>query len=84
MIAKPGVAGNEEHDSLSGRDSPLQRVIDRSPGLVEVAPVKVQYPIRFDRAGAEPAIPAGIEGFGRKRLGPSYGLSSHPIVTWRS
>jgi hypothetical protein len=39
MIARPGVAGNQEHDSLSGRDRPLQRVIDRSPRLIEVAAV---------------------------------------------
>jgi hypothetical protein len=43
--------------------------------------VKVQCPIRLDRARAEPAIPAGIEGFGRKRLGASYGLGNQPNVT---
>jgi hypothetical protein len=50
VIAGSSVAGNQEHDALSGGDRPLQRVIDRSPRLVEVAPVKVQCPIRLDRA----------------------------------
>jgi hypothetical protein len=78
------MARNQEHDSLSGRDRPLQRVVNRPPRLVEVAAVEVQYPIRLDRARAEPAIPAGIEGFGRKRPGTSYALGNQPVVTWGS
>jgi hypothetical protein len=65
VIAGSSVAGNQEHDALTGSDRLLQRVIDCAPRPIEISAVKVQNPIRLNRARAEPAIPTGIEGFGR-------------------
>jgi len=60
VIAGSSVAGNQEQDALSGSDRPLQRVVDRPPGLIEVAAVQVQHPVRFDRARPQPPVPSGI------------------------
>ena len=50
VIAGPSMAGDQEHDALTGSNRPFQRVVDRFPGLVEVVAVEVQHAVRFDRA----------------------------------
>jgi len=49
-ISRPGVASNQEHDALSGSDGAIERIVDRPPGLIEVAAVKIQHPVRFHRS----------------------------------
>jgi hypothetical protein len=67
LISRPGVAGHQQHDALSGSNRAIERLVDRSPGLVQITSVKVQYPVRFDRARTKPFVPARIERFGRER-----------------
>ena len=61
-LARTMVTGDQQKDSLAAQDCRLEAAVDGSPGLVEVHPVKVENTIRLDCSGAQPTVPASIEG----------------------
>ncbi len=67
-FAAPLMPGNQQHDAIAGANRPLERMIDRRPGTVEVVTVKVQCPVRADRPGSKPLVPAAVERRRFKRL----------------
>ena len=66
-IARAMMAGDQQDDAVAAPDRLLETAIDRGPGHVEVHAVKVEYAVRFDRAAAEPLVPAAIECLVRDR-----------------
>ena len=67
------VPSDQQQDSVTGRDGPLERVVDREPCRVEAMSVKVEGPVRLDAARAKPPIPTAIEGRGLQGADRSRG-----------
>jgi hypothetical protein len=55
------MAGDQEHEAISGIGSAFQSGIDRVPCAVEIEPVKIDDAIGLDASGAELAIPCAVE-----------------------
>lgn len=60
-IAGAVVSGDQQQDAITAGDRLLQATIDRRPGSIEIEAVKVQDPVRLDRAAAKPLVPAAVE-----------------------
>jgi hypothetical protein len=60
-LARPMMAGDQEHHSLASSDCPIEDMIDRVPGAIQGHAVKVQDSVRFDVAGPELLVPTAIE-----------------------
>jgi hypothetical protein len=52
------MARDQQENAVSGGDRPLQPLIDRSPGLIEIPAVKVEDSIGLHGAGPQPPVPA--------------------------
>ena len=60
-IARAGMADHQKQDAFPAGDRPVESTVDRAPCLVEVETMQVEHDVGLDVAGAEPAVPAGIE-----------------------
>ena len=69
-LARAVVAGNEQDDTLAAGDRTLEPAVDGAPGLVEVEPVKVDHPVRFDRARPKAPVPRAVERGGSSAAPP--------------
>ena len=89
-LAGPGMAGDEEDDTVAARDRHLESAIDRRPGLVERMPVKVDGAVRLDRSAFQPLVPAAVQcrsgpGLGRRwrrRRPPLYNRRDVNACAW--
>ena len=55
------MAGYQQDDTLSGGCSPLERLVNCMPRLIEGTTMEIQHPVRLDQTGSQPAIPSRIE-----------------------
>ena len=82
------MAGDQQQYSITPSNGLFKASIDRCPGRIQVHPMKIEHPIRFDRAASESLVPATVEraradrcgfrtnGFGDSRRNePSHGLA---------
>lgn len=60
-IAGTMVAGDQEDEPIASRDSLFQTAVDGPPRRVEIHPVQVENPVRLNRSGADPPVPAAVE-----------------------
>jgi hypothetical protein len=51
-IARPVMAGDEQHDALAAADGLLKTAVDRSPSRVEAHSMKIENAIGLDHAAA--------------------------------
>jgi len=71
-VARPMMPGDQQHDTVAGRDRLLQRLIDRVPGTVEGLAVQIDDAVGLHRPLAQRLVPAAVErrpDFGRRRCG---------------
>ena len=47
-IAFAAMAGDEQHQAVTGGNRALEAAVDRFPGRIEAVPVKVDDPVRLD------------------------------------
>jgi hypothetical protein len=75
-FARTVVAGDQQNDPLAPGDRLFEPTVDRLPGGVERQSMEVENAIGLDRAGAKPAVPAGVQGASKFAL--RRGLSCWP------
>lgn len=63
-LALPRMAGDQQHDTVAGGNRPVEPEIDRIPSPVEVEAVKIDHPVRTDRARSKPPVPGRVESCG--------------------
>ena len=75
-LAGPVVTRDQENYAIDPDDRLVETAIDRRPGGIKVHPVKVDDPIRNDRAAAQLLVPTAVERLftDRNRLGHSRRL----------
>lgn len=61
------MAGNKQNQPIAARDCLVETRIDRAPRAIEIHAVKVEHPVRLDRALAQPPVPASIERCARSK-----------------
>jgi hypothetical protein len=67
-LARPMMAGDQEHDAVAAGNRLVEAAVDCMPGAVEVHSVEVEDSVDLDVASAQPLIPAAIERFSRDWL----------------
>jgi hypothetical protein len=60
-LARAMMAGDEDNKTFPVGDRLFKRAVDRPPRTVEAHSVKVDGPVRDDRAAAKPFVPATIK-----------------------
>ena len=78
-FTRPMMAGNQQDDAVASVDRLFQRPIDCTPGAIEILAVKVDDPIRLERAAAELPVPACV-----KRRSRAGWRRRRPPDLWRN
>ena len=60
-VARPMMPGDQQQDTVAGRNRSFQGDVDRVPCPVEVHAMKIDNPVRLDRALAQCLVPAAVE-----------------------
>ena len=61
-VARPMMAGDQQHNTVAGADRLLERAVDRGPCAVEIQAVQVDDAVGLDGARAKAPVPASVEG----------------------
>jgi hypothetical protein len=56
-LAPSLMSGDQQYDPVTRGNGPLQRVIDRRPGAIEVMAMKVERTVRDDVSRAQALVP---------------------------
>ena len=66
-IAGPVRPGNQQENSIARRHGLIQGSVDGPPSGIEIHAVKIEGPVRLDRAATETLVPTAVEGSMLKR-----------------
>ena len=77
-VARPVVAGDEQHDPVARADRALQPTIDRLPGGVEGHAVEIENAVRLDAPAPQALVPTAVEGSLANRFGRNRRLGLNP------
>ena len=66
-LAPAFVTGDQQQDSLAGRNRAVEPEVDRPPRAVEIVTVEVDDAVRFRPPRLQPLVPASVEGGANRR-----------------
>ncbi len=65
-IAISPMAGDKQHQPVTGSDRSIEAAVDRLPGGIEAVTVKIDDPVRRDGALGQAPVPSAIEGIANR------------------
>lgn len=67
------MAGDQQQDSLTAVNRPIESPIDCIPCAIEAHPMKIEHAIGLDIAGSQTAVPSSVQRHAVVRLGSRRG-----------